>query len=124
MAGVCVSVSVCVCVCVCVCVFSLAAAHLFLLVEALPVTVGDAEASGVEDVADLQAAQDALHFPPAWSLWQPGKQSPTAGASGAGPDWEHWLLCLFMAKLAVKVASKRRPDEISLISSLGFTFPW
>lgn len=56
-----------------------AAAHLFFLVEALPVAVGYAEASRVEDVADLQAAQDALHFPPARSLWQRGKHTPTAG---------------------------------------------
>lgn len=107
------------------CVSSDARAHLFLLVEALPVAVGDAEASRVEDVADLQAAQDALHFPPARSLWQHGKHTPTAGTLHTNPDMIRSLLHLFMAKLAVKVAlgaAPQLPDEIILISSKSTSF--
>ncbi len=40
------------------------AIHLFFLVEALSVTVGYAEASRIEHVADFKTAQDALHLPP------------------------------------------------------------
>lgn len=46
--------------------------HLFFFVEALSVTVGNAEASRVEHIVDFKTAQDALHLPPTWSLamWQ------------------------------------------------------
>lgn len=36
--------------------------YLFFFVEALIVTVWDVEASGVEDVCDLQSFKDTLHL--------------------------------------------------------------
>lgn len=54
----------CVCVFKCVREKERCNIHLFFLVEALSVTVGYAEASRVEHVADFKTAQDALHLPP------------------------------------------------------------
>lgn len=42
--------------------------HLFFPVEAFPVTVWDAEASGVHLVGDLQHVKYAIHFDSAWTL--------------------------------------------------------
>lgn len=77
--------------------------RLFLLVEAPSVTVGYAEASRVQDVADFKAAKEAFHFPPARSLWQHRKHTPTAGMLRANLDMIHSLLHLFLANLGVKV---------------------
>lgn len=46
--------------------------HLLLLIEALPVTVGDVDAPGAEHIQELEPVQCVLHLPAAGPLWGSG----------------------------------------------------